>query len=327
MRRQITHLTSLVDQLLDVSRISSGAIHLDRRPVELNELVRTLAGDYEGFVQSRGLKLEARLPERPLWVEGDPVRLAQALGNLVHNAGKFTDCGSVVVELGSASNNRAMLAVRDTGIGMEPEMLARLFVPFSQADRGLGRSRGGLGLGLALAKQLIEMHGGTIEAHSDGTSRGAEFVAHLPLTAQGTPKPARTDRRVVEEPEPEETRNVLIVEDNADAADSLRAVLELDGHRVAVASDGPSALTMARGRKPDIVLCDVGLAGAMDGYGVAAAFRADPTLRGTHLIALTGYGQDRDRERALEAGFDLHIRKPADPEALKRWLTTLPVRE
>jgi two-component system CheB/CheR fusion protein len=317
IERQVLHLTRLVDDLLDISRISRGKILIRRERTDLAEVVRATVDDQRSGLESNGLELTFDLPDRPLWVNGDPTRLSQAVGNVLHNAGKFTDPGGRIVVSVREEPERgtAVVCTEDTGIGMEPELLPRIFEPFSQADRGPDRSRGGLGLGLALVRALIEMHGGEVEAMSEGPGRGSEIRVRLPLEEDGeaaAPEPQAALRRSVC------PRRCLLIEDNVDAAESMGLLLELAGHQVAVAHEGTRGLEIARQQKPDVVVCDIGLPGELDGYGVARAFRADPDLASACLIALTGYGQEEDRRRALGAGFDAHLTKPADPEALKR---------
>ena len=322
IERQVLHLTRLVDDLLDVSRISQGKILLRKERVDLTALLRATMEDHRGALTAGGLGLEVSLPPEPLWVHGDPTRLAQALGNVLHNAGKFTDPGGKVTvaatevpEMGSGGAFRsAEVIVRDTGIGIAPEVLAELFEPFSQAPPGLDRGRGGLGLGLAVVRRLVELHGGTVAASSAGAGRGTEIRLRLPLdserAAAAAPEPAV--------PSVYRARRCLIIEDNRDAAESMAALLELTGHEVTVAYDGAEGVARARLIQPEVVVCDIGLPGSLDGYAVARALRADPELAGCRLIALTGYGQEEDQRRAREAGFDVHLTKPADPEVLRR---------
>ena len=324
MARQLAHMTSLVDQLLDASRISSGKIHLHPEEVDLEAVVRTTAEDQRPIIASAGLTLEVKLPGRPVWVSADPVRLAQIVSNLLANAVKFTDTGGrVTLSLQSdARQGNAVLSVKDTGIGIEPDMVKRLFTPFTQSSRGLERTRGGLGLGLALVRALVESHGGTVQARSDGKGKGSEFVVRLPL-AGARAAAAASPRRAKGDGAP---RRILLVEDNVDAADTLRTVLELAGHIVETAHDGPAALAAAQSFKPNVVLCDIGLPGGMDGYAVAAALRDRGGDGGMpYLIALSGYGQSGDRDRARAAGFDRHLTKPADPAVLRQILSALPV--
>ncbi len=325
IERQVAHMAHLIDDLLDVSRIARGKILLRRQPLDLAGLVRAAVEDHRPLLETTGLKLVTDFPESPLPMLGDPTRLAQVVGNLLQNAGKFTDAGGVVeVRLAAEPDGgAAVLSVRDTGIGMEADLLGQLFEPFSQADRSLDRSRGGLGLGLALVKGLVELHGGTIRAASAGPSRGSEFIVRLPLNPE-LPPPA--PRESPPPTSPGAALQVLIVEDNRDAAESLRMLLELQGYRVAVAHTGGAALESARRLRPDLVLCDIGLPGGMDGYAVARALRADSFPPSLRLIALTGYGQEEDQRRAYEAGFDRHLTKPVDPAVLTELLDALAAR-
>ncbi len=318
IERQVAHMTRLVDDLLDVSRIARGKISLRYEVLDLSRLARLAAEDYEPAVESAGLTLTAEVPADPLWVRGDPTRLSQAIGNLLHNAAKFTSPGGHITLRLTAEDGggRALLQVRDTGIGMAPEVLKRVFEPFSQADDSLDRGRGGLGLGLALAKGLLELHGGSAEAASEGLGKGSEIRLWLPLTA-APPQPPET----LHEPlAPSQPRRVLLIEDNLAVAETLKLVLELEGHRLTLADNGASALEAARQFRPQVVVCDIGLPGDMDGFAVAAAIRADPALRHSYLIALSGYGKEEDRRRAHEAGFDVHLVKPVDPFVLIKLL-------
>ncbi len=306
--RQVGHLARLVDDLLDVTRIANGKLQVERRPVDLRDLARRTTEDHRGLFTAREVALEVALPDEALWVEGDATRLAQAIGNLLQNSAKFTSSGDSVRLSLDGVDGFAVLRIRDTGVGIDPAMIARLFQPFSQADTSLNRRLGGLGLGLALVKGLVETHGGTIVASSGGKGAGAEFVVRLPLVAA----PARIEVAPAAAPRP---RRILVIEDNLDAAESLRLVLELEGHQVAVAHDGPQGIDRARQLTPQVVLCDIGLPG-MDGYAVAKALRGEPGLRDTFLVALTGYALPEDQRRAADAGFDAHLTKPASVEAV-----------
>jgi PAS domain S-box-containing protein len=314
LERQVVHLTHLVDDLLDLTRISRGKIQLRREPVDLAELAARTADDHRALLAEARVALEVRIPEGPVAVEGDAVRLAQVLGNLLQNAAKFTPGGGrVSLEL-EREGRWALLRVRDTGVGIDPAVLPRLFEAFAQADATLDRSRGGLGLGLALVKRLAELHGGSVSARSDGAGCGAEFEVRLPLSTRGAecaPEPERVASG--------RGRRVLVIDDNVDAAETLRDVLEMSGHSVAVAHHGPAALALARTFAPDAVLCDIGLPG-MDGYAVARAFRADAERGGVLLVALTGYALPEDLRRAAEAGFDVHLAKPPPLEAIEALL-------
>jgi signal transduction histidine kinase/CheY-like chemotaxis protein len=321
--RQVTHLVRLVDDLLDITRISRGKIHLERRPVDLVGLVRHAAEDHAATVAARGVVLDVSLPAPgPLVVNADAARLTQAVGNLVSNAAKFTPGGgrvTVVVTAGGTDGaRRATIRVRDTGIGIAPDVLPRLFQPFMQVETSLARTRGGLGLGLALVKALVELHGGTVGAASDGEGKGAEFTIELPLDGVPSPGGGRGAGAA------SEARRVLVVEDDGDSAAALADLLRLEGHEVEVAQDGDAALRKAREWRPHLVLCDVGLP-LVDGYEVARRFRADPELSGTFLVAITGYAPPDGGRRARDAGFDEHLTKPARPEDLAGVLSRAPV--
>ncbi len=319
--RQVDQLAHLVDDLLDVTRISRNLVQLQRRNVELNELVHRTAEDHRSLFQERGIRLEVETAPDPVYVDADPNRLAQVVGNLLQNAAKFTGqggCARVSVAAEPVAG-RAFLRVADDGVGMTPEMLSRLFQPFMQADETLDRTRGGLGLGLALVKGLVELHGGTIRAHSAGPGTGAQLEVRLPLA----PAPAPVIQ-TAPAAAPRVGRRILVIEDNADAAETLRQVLELQGHEVVgVAGTGPDGLERARSAHPEVVLCDIGLP-LMDGYAVARAFRADEDLKATRLVALSGYAQPEDLRRAVDAGFDGHMAKPPDLDELERLLAGLP---
>ncbi|MGB8294639.1 MAG: ATP-binding protein [Polyangia bacterium] len=319
--RQVEQLTRIVDDLLDVTRVTRGKLQVKRRPLELGELMRRTVEDHRLLVANAGLELEVRLAPRPLWVDGDSARLAQALGNVLANAVKFTSRGGhilVALEESAAPFGTAVLRVRDDGVGINRGLLPRLFDPFSQADRTLDRSRGGLGLGLTLVKGLVEQHGGEVHAESEGPGKGAEFIIQLPLV-----RAPAAEVSVAPDLPHHSTRRVLVIEDNVDAADSLREALMLAQHEVVVAYRGPDGLAKAREFKPDVVLCDIGLP-EMDGYQVARAIRADDQLRNVQLIALTGYALPQDLAKAREAGFDQHLAKPPSLEKLEEVLESRP---
>ncbi len=319
IERQVAQLSRIVDDLLEVTRISRGKLRVQRSRLELGDLVRRTVEDHRSMIAEAGLALEVRIDERPLWVEGDPARLAQATGNLLQNAAKFTSRGGhVLVALeADAQQSMAVIRVRDDGAGIKPDLLERLFEPFTQADRTLDRSQGGLGLGLALAKGLVEQHGGQLRANSDGPGKGAEFTIRLPLVDASSVVAATSGKLPVAK-----SRRVLVIEDNVDAAESLREVLQLQGHEVEVAYSGPDGLKKCRELKPDVVLCDIGLPG-MDGYEVARAVRRDAEVRALHLVALTGYALPEDLAKAREAGFDQHLAKPPSIERVEEVLRNL----
>ena len=322
IERQIGQLARLVDDLLDVTRMTRNKIELRRERLELNELVRRTVDDHRAQFEKGEISLELTFAPSPVYVSADWNRLVQVIGNLLHNAAKFSGRkGSTrVVVTTDDAHQRAVVRVVDTGKGMASQMLSRLFEPFSQSDDTLDRSKGGLGLGLALAKGLVELHGGEISAHSDGVGKGAEFVVRLPAEVAEVALPP--SRRAEAEHAP---RRVLIIDDNADAADSLLEVLELGRHEVAAAYDVPEGLAKARAFRPDVVLCDIGLPG-MDGYDFARACRADDALKEIVLVALSGYALPEDLERARKAGFDCHLSKPPSLEKLEQILGEAPQR-
>jgi PAS domain S-box-containing protein len=313
--RQVGQLARMVDDLLDVTRITQNKIQLRRRQLDLNEIVRQTIDDNRSTLERSGVRLDVELATGPLHVEVDGARIAQVVTNLLANAVKFTPGGgsvSVSVSI-DALASRAILRVTDTGTGIDPALLGRLFEPFMQADRTLDRTGGGLGLGLALVKGLVDLHQGDVRAHSEGLGKGAEFTVRLPLAAPAPGRSARSPDNGTERAR----RRVLIIEDDADVADGLKAALEIDAHDVTLAHSGAEGIEQARSGHPDVVLCDIGLPG-MNGYDVARAFRADEGLRSTFLVALSGYAQADDIERARAAGFDEHLAKPPTIERLKR---------
>jgi signal transduction histidine kinase/CheY-like chemotaxis protein len=323
IERQVTHLVRLIDDLLDVTRISEGKIQVQRQPLDLVAIAKACVEDLATEFAERGIDVVTDLPDEPVEVNGDGTRLSQVLGNLLNNSIKFSTQGSVTLQLRvDHQNGEALLRVRDDGIGLEPELVPKLFQPFSQGATGIARVNGGLGLGLALVKALVRLHDGDVSAHSDGPGRGAEFTVRLPLAAKTSA--ASRQKPVAQRPRKRgsQPRRVLIVEDNLDAAASLREVLELEGHQVATAYSGPEGLQAVSVFHPDVVLCDVGLPG-LDGYEVARRLRADPEARSVVLIALTGYASADDKERARSAGFDLHLAKPLSVAGLAESLATL----
>ena len=315
VERQIQLLARIVDGLLDVARISKGQVTLQRERIDLAKLVRESAEDRRGLLEAAGVDLDLTLPPAPLWLQGDPMRLAQALGNILDNAGKFIPKGGRVTVRLETDGRQAVITLRDNGIGIEPEVLPHIFETFTQGHQPLDRSQGGLGLGLSVARELLELHGGQIQAASEGPGKGAEFTLRLPCEEE-LPEPAQGAEPA---PSGKEIRRVLVVEDNRDAAESLGLFLELCGYGVTLAYTGPEGLEAAKSMRPDIVLCDIGLPG-MDGFQVAGALRRNPETAEVRLIAVTGYGQEEDRRRALAAGFDVHLVKPVDPETLLGYL-------
>jgi PAS domain S-box-containing protein len=317
--RQAAQLAHLVDDLLDVTRITRNKIQLQRHTLELNELVRHTVEDHRTLFDRADVRVEFHPASRPMSVSADRNRLVQVIGNLLQNAAKFTgrDGETRITISADATERRAVIQVADTGVGMTPELVARLFQPFSQADSTLDRSKGGLGLGLALAKGLVELHGGDITARSAGLGQGAEFVVRLPLAMDDADAPQAGASAS------KGRRRVLIIEDNVDAADSLRDVLAFYEHEVEVAYNGRQGIAKAQEFRPDIVFCDIGLPG-MDGFEVARAFRADEALKGVFLVALSGYALPEDVARAQAAGFDRHLAKPPSLEKLEEILAEVP---
>jgi PAS domain S-box-containing protein len=321
VERQVQHMARLIDDLLNVTRIARGKISLRREQLDLVDLVRASAEDRRGAIEVAGLALLLELPAEPVWIVGDATRLAQVVGNLLQNATQFTEAGGeITVRVAPIWEDHVVaITVRDTGIGMEQELVRNVFEMFTQADVSLERSQGGLGLGLALVKGLVELHGGEVRAYSAGLGRGAEFTVFLPLPESHRPTLELNLPVAAPSQQAACATRVLVIEDNRDAAETLQELLEAWEYEVAVAYTGTAALEMARELQPAIVVCDLGLPG-MDGYAVAAALREDPATASAHLIALTGYGDDEDRRRAREAGFDVHLTKPLDPPALQRLL-------
>jgi PAS domain S-box-containing protein len=304
--RQTAHLARILDDLLDVSRISRGEITLRRGPMVLADAVALALETARPLLETRRHALETDLTAEPMWMEGDANRLAQVIANLLSNAARYTDEGGTVSLGVERDGSEAVIRVKDTGIGIPPEMLPRVFDLFVQGDRSLDRASGGLGLGLTLAKRLVELHGGRITASSEGVGRGSEFVVRLPLCA-GPPSAERAAGPGLSHDSG--GRRILLVDDNADSVEALADVLAEAGCQVRMALDGPSALRMAGEFAPDVVLLDIGLPG-MDGYEVARRLRADPALRKVVLVALTGYSQPENRRIAKEAGFDHYLVKP-----------------
>lgn len=321
IERQVRHEARLLDDLLNVSRIAKGKVLLRFEPVELTRLLRSTLDDNMDALEESGLQLELHLPEEAVWVRGDPTRLAQAFANLLNNAVKFTDCGGTIrvrLQL-TADRHWGSVLVEDTGIGIEPGLLRHLFETFAQGEHSRERSRGGLGLGLALVKGLVEIHGGEVRATSDGPGRGACFSFTLPLTP--APEAAEQTTSAPTTPPPTvATQRVLIVDDNRAVAESMSDLLQMMGYEVDVAFSGPEGIRAAHEFRPHAVLCDLGLPG-LDGYEVARQLRADTATAKSRLIALTGAGTGESVSQALEAGFDYYLLKPVEPADIQRLLT------
>jgi signal transduction histidine kinase/CheY-like chemotaxis protein len=319
MERQLHQLVRLTDDLLDVSRITRNRIDLRRERVDLRTALTDAVETTQPLIDAAGHTLELQVPSAPLWVYADLTRLAQAFGNLLNNAAKYTDRGGRISLRATVLGGQVTVTVTDTGIGIPPDLLPRIFDMFMQGDHPADRSRGGLGIGLSLAKRLIELHGGTIEARS-GT-RGTTFIARLPLASGAEPQadPER-QRQPVRTP----SRRVLVAEDIPDAAEMLRLMIESMGHTVRVAADGVQAVAVAREFEPHVALVDLGMP-RMDGFDAGREIRKALGTR-VLLVAVSGWGQDEDKRRAREAGFDHHLTKPADPDRLEELIAGAPLR-
>jgi CheY-like chemotaxis protein/two-component sensor histidine kinase len=316
MQSQVVHLVRLVDDLLDVSRIMRGRVELRPESVELGELVRQSAAAVRPQVTQREQKLVLSLPDEPIPLHADRVRLVQVIENLLNNASKYTEPGGRIELVAREEDGELRLTVRDDGIGIEPDLLPHVFDLFTQSARTLERSQGGLGIGLTLVRQLVGLHGGSVTAESAGPGEGALFTVRLPVG--GPPAAAAADAAGDGKPRP---RRILVVDDNQEAAEMLSMLLQTLGeHRVTVAHDGESALRKAREERPEILLLDIGLPG-LDGYEVGRKLRQDPTTNGALVVAVTGYGQEEDRRRSRAAGFDEHLVKPVDVAELVRVLS------
>ncbi len=320
MERQVQHLVRLVDDLLDVSRVMRGKIELRRERVELATVVARAVETVQPLVDAQGHQLNVRIASDSLLLEADPVRLAQVVGNLLTNAAKYTEPNGRIWLTAERDGETAVLRVRDNGIGIAPHMLPRIFELFVQVDHASTKAQGGLGIGLTLVKNLVEMHNGIVQARSEGLGQGCEFVVRLPLAVQAI----HQDHGPVAGPlayhiPPLSGKRLLVVDDNQDAADSLAMLLRLQGHEVRVAYSGMAALEMTKTYTPDVVFMDIGMPG-MDGYEAARRIREQPGLGKTVLAALTGWGQQEDRRRTAEAGFNHHLVKPPEPHLLESLL-------
>ena len=319
MGRQISHITRLVDDLLDVARISRGRIELRTETCDLARIVAQTVEDYRPSVEAKGVTLRVDVPDHPVWVAGDSARLAQIIGNLLHNAVKFTAHGNGIrVSLhggADGQSDQAVLTVQDEGVGMSRALIETLFRPFAQASQGIGRSSGGLGLGLALVKGLAQLHGGDVSAESAGPGMGSIFTVRLPATTRTHPREEAAQGR------PGATGlRIVAIDDNQDALEMMGMLLGLGGHQVCLAPDGESGLEAVRRSRPDVVICDIGLPGRMNGYDVVQAIRSDLEFSATPVIAVSGYGQDSDRRRSAAAGFNAHLVKPVVHDELEQML-------
>ena len=312
IQRQVKHMALLLDDLLDVARITQGKLELKKQQLALNSVVDSAVEAARPLLDRKRHRFTVSLPSQPITLDADPLRLSQVLSNLLTNAAKYTDAGGQISLSARIEGGRLCLSIKDNGIGIPAESLDGIFAMFSQVEGATARSEGGLGIGLALVNGLVELHGGTVEAKSDGAGHGSEFTVRLPIVS--------SESTAVLTPDPTAAagigRRILVADDNQDAADSLAMVLEMSGHDVRVARDGRAALSLAQTFRPDTALLDIGMP-QLNGYEVAQALRREPWGASITLIALTGWGQESDRQKALDAGFDRHLTKPIDPDALE----------
>jgi signal transduction histidine kinase/ActR/RegA family two-component response regulator len=321
MERQVNQMIRLVDDLLDVSRITKGKLQVRKKRVELAEVLSLAIETARPLIERSAHELIVTIPTGPVYVQADPTRLAQVIVNLLNNSAKFTDNGGRIWLTAGRRGQEAVIAVRDTGIGIEPDYVPHLFTKFSQATPALERSHGGLGIGLSLVKGLVELHAGTIEVHSDGLGQGSQFTIYLPildLPVEALREASADDGKTAGA----RKCRILVVDDFRDATDSLARMLRVMGHDCETAYDGLEALQVAVAFRPDVVLLDIGLP-KLDGYQTAQRIRHEPWGGSIALVALTGWGQDEDKRRAAEAGFDHHLTKPVDPADLQRVLAGL----
>jgi CheY-like chemotaxis protein len=316
IERQVQHLVGLVDDLLDVSRITRGKIQLNRGAVELADVVAKAIETASPLLERQRHQLRVDVPRQGLAVEVDAARMAQVVANLLTNAAKYTEPGGLITVTARREDAEIVISVRDTGIGIASEILPRVFDLFVQARQAMDRAQGGLGLGLAIVRSLVTLHGGTVEARSDGPGEGAEFIVRLPPARPGTEVGIRPDGAGRRLPEAAPVRRVLIVDDNEDAAAMLAEALGAYGHVIRTAHDGLQALNAAPEFQPDVALLDIGLP-VIDGYELARRIRAHPALRHVRLVAVTGYGQEQDRQRSAAAGFAAHLVKPVDVDDVR----------
>ena len=319
MERQLVHMVRLIDDLLDISRVSKGKIELRREHVTLRAVVESAIETSRSVIDASHHEFTVTLPEAPIRLHVDLTRLAQVVGNILTNAAKYTPDGGRIELVAGCEDGEAFISVSDTGVGLALDMQAKVFEMFAQVNRSIDRAQGGLGVGLALAKRLVEMHGGTIAVDSPGPGQGSTFTIRVPAACSGADSAAPA---VATTPAAPRQRRILVVDDNKDGAETLAMLLDLSGHTVRVAHDGPQALVAAREFRPEIAFLDIGLPG-MSGYELAKRFRADAGLRGTFLVALTGWGSADDKERSRVAGFDFHLTKPVEPAAVDEVLARL----
>lgn len=322
LERQVSHMVRLVDDLMEVSRITRGKIDLRKERIELTAILRSAVEISQPLIESAHHQLAITLPPDPVILEADAVRLSQVIANLLNNAAKYTEEGGRIWLTARCEGGEAVISVRDSGLGIPADMLPRVFDMFAQVDRTLKRSQGGLGIGLTLARTLMEMHGGSIEARSDGPGRGSEFILRLPITLNDLPEGEGGPGGDSLQSAGVRQQRVLVVDDNRDGADSLVMLLKFLGADAHAVYDASSVLKALRIYRPVVVFLDIGMAG-MDGHEVARLIRQTPEFRGVLLIAMTGWGQEEDRRRSKESGFDYHLVKPVNADALQAVLGSL----
>jgi CheY-like chemotaxis protein len=315
-------MVHLVDDLLDVSRISQGKLALRKGRVSLSAVVQNAIETSRPLIDDMAHELTVALPEQPIILDADLTRLAQVLANLLNNSAKYTERGGHIWLTAERQESEVLVSVKDTGIGIAVDQLPRLFQMFCQVERSSEKTQGGLGIGLTLVKQLVEMHGGRVEVKSEGLGKGAEFIVRMPLAVQASGPAAPIEKADVWAPR--SALRILIVDDSRDGADSLAVMLRLLGHESRTAYDGEEAVTRAAEFRPDVVLLDIGLP-KLNGYEVCRRIRQQPWGKGIVLFAVTGWGQEEDRRRSREAGFDYHLVKPVDPNGLLLLLASLPM--
>jgi CheY-like chemotaxis protein len=313
-------MTRLVDDLLDISRIIRRQLELRKEHVGLSEVVYAAVEASQPMLELYGQTFTFSVPPEPVYLDADRARLAQVISNLLNNAAKYTGADGSITLKAERQGEEAVISVRDTGVGIPADMQTRIFEMFNQASRSTGQSQTGLGIGLTLTKRLVEMHGGTITVCSEGRDRGSEFIVRLPVADQPAQKPEQAVHHT-EKPASAASLRILVVDDDRDSTVSLSMLLQIMGHKVRIAYDGPQAIDMAGEFRPDIALLDIGLPG-MNGYEVARCIRREPWGRRITLIALTGWGQEEDRRHSEEAGFDYHLVKPVEAPALAKLLAT-----
>jgi PAS domain S-box-containing protein len=321
MERQLQHMVRLIDDLMDVSRITRNKLKLHQERIDLETVLRNAVETSRPFIEAAGHELTVTLPNEPIYVDADVARLGQVFSNLLNNAAKYTERKGRIWVAAEREDNHAVIRVKDTGVGISAENLPRIFEMFSQVERTLERSQGGLGVGLTLAKRLTEMHGGIIKAHSDGQNKGSEFIVHLPEArvsqAQPLPTVAEAENKAAAQ-----RCKVLIVDDHEDTVTSMSIMLRILGHEVQSAHDGLQAIEAANSFQPHVILLDISLP-KLHGYEVARRIRQESWGKGIKLVALTGWGQEEDKRRSIQAGFDHHLTKPIEPASLEELLKEL----